>query len=57
MKKFYCSDAGFDCKAVVYAERDEEILSQAADHARVVHNTLVTAEMAEQLKTLIQEEV
>ncbi len=55
MKKLNCADAGFDCKAVVLAETEEEVLSQAAEHARTVHGTAVTAEMAEQIKTLITE--
>ncbi len=56
MKTLHCSDAGFDCKAVIHADTDEEVLTQAADHARTVHGTSVTPEMAEQIKTLIREE-
>ena len=32
-----CSDLGFDCDAVVRADSDEEVLQQAATHAREVH--------------------
>jgi predicted small metal-binding protein len=56
MKTLHCSDAGFDCKAVIQAETDEEILKQAAKHALDVHKTVVTEEMARQIKTLIKEE-
>jgi predicted small metal-binding protein len=56
MKTLHCADAGFDCKAVIHADTDEEVLSQAADHAFAVHGTSVTPEMAEQIKTLIREE-
>lgn len=56
MKSLHCSDAGFDCKAVIQADTDEEILAQAAQHALTVHNTVVTEEMAGQIKTLIREE-
>ena len=56
MKALHCSDAGFDCKAVIHGETDEEILSQAAKHALDVHKTVVTEEMAQQIKTLIKEE-
>lgn len=56
MKSLHCSDAGFDCKAVILANSDEEILEQAAKHALTVHNTVVTDEMAKQIKTLIKEE-
>ena len=55
MKKLQCADAGFTCDAVILAETDEEILSQAAAHAESVHHTTVTPEMAEQIKTLITE--
>jgi predicted small metal-binding protein len=56
MKTLHCSDAGFDCTAVIHADTDEEVLTQAAEHALTVHNTVVTAEMARQIKTLITEE-
>jgi predicted small metal-binding protein len=57
MKKFNCRDAGFDCTGVIRANSDEEILTQAAQHALTVHGVKVTAEMASQMKTLIKEEV
>jgi predicted small metal-binding protein len=56
MKTLHCSDAGFKCDAVIHAETDEEILEQAAKHALDVHKTVVTPEMAQQIKTLIVEE-
>jgi len=56
MKTLHCSDAGFDCQAVVKAETEEEILAQAAAHAQTVHGVTVTAELAEQIKQLIKEE-
>lgn len=56
MKTLHCSDAGFDCKAVVQANTEEEVLQQAAVHAQQVHNVTVTPELAEQLKTLIKDE-
>jgi predicted small metal-binding protein len=37
MKTLHCSDAGFDCKAVIHADTDEEVLTQAAEHALKVH--------------------
>jgi predicted small metal-binding protein len=57
MKKLNCCDAGFDCPAVVLAESEEEVLKQAAQHALEVHGVMVTAEMAEQIKTLITDEI
>ena len=56
MKTLRCSDVGFDCKAVVKANTDEEILRQAAEHAQAVHGVTITSEMAEQIRTKIQEE-
>jgi predicted small metal-binding protein len=55
MKTLHCSDAGFDCKAVVKGNTEEEILTQAAEHARMVHGVSVTPELANQIKTLIKE--
>ncbi len=56
MKTLNCSDAGFDCEGKISAESEEEILSQAAEHARTEHNIEVTPEMAQQLKTLIRDD-
>ena len=56
MKTLHCSDAGFECQAVVTAETEEEILAQAAEHARTVHGVTVTPELAEQIKQLIKTE-
>jgi predicted small metal-binding protein len=56
MKTLHCSDAGFDCKAVIHAETDQEILTQAAQHAKSVHGVNVTPELAAQIQTLIKEE-
>ena len=57
MKTLHCSDAGFDCEAVIHAETDNEVLAQAAAHALKVHGTVVTEDMANQIKGLIKEEV
>lgn len=56
MKTLRCRDAGFDCEGKISAASEEEILSQAVEHARTEHNVLVTPELAEQLKTLIKDE-
>lgn len=55
MKRLACRDVGFDCEAVVIAKTEAEVLEHAAKHAAEVHNVQVTPEMAEQIKTLIQE--
>lgn len=49
MKTLKCRDVGFDCAAVVTAETAEEVLAQAAAHAREVHGVEVTPEMAEEI--------
>jgi predicted small metal-binding protein len=56
MKTLRCSDAGFDCQGEIHAETVEEVLQQAGEHARAEHNTEVSPEMAEQLKTLIRDD-
>ena len=56
MKQLKCSDVGFDCPADIHANSEDDILSQAAKHALEVHGVTVTAEMAEQVKTLITDE-
>ena len=56
MKTLHCSDAGFDCSAVVQANTEDEVLQRAAEHARTVHHVEVTPEMAEQIKTQIKDE-
>jgi len=50
MKTLHCSDAGFDCKAVIHAATDEEILKQAAEHAQTVHGVSVTAKLLKELR-------
>lgn len=56
MKTLRCRDAGFDCEREIRADKEEDILQQAAAHARSDHNVEVTPEMAEQIKGLIREE-
>lgn len=55
MKTLRCRDAGFDCDQQIQAPTEEEVLSQAAAHARKVHNVNVTPEMAQQIKKLIKD--
>jgi predicted small metal-binding protein len=56
MKVFQCCDAGFDCKHVVRAESEEELLRQVAEHAETAHHVEVTPELAEQVKRLIRQD-
>jgi predicted small metal-binding protein len=55
-KAIYCKDAGFDCAEVIRGETEEEVMQKAAEHAKTVHNTDVTPEMAQQVRALIKEE-
>ena len=57
MKTLHCRDAGFDyCKSVIRAESEEEVLAQAAEHARTEHQVQITPEIADQIRTLIRDE-
>lgn len=57
MKTLHCKDAGFECNGVISGKTNEEVLTQAAQHAKEVHGVTVTPELAAQLTTLIKEEV
>lgn len=56
MKVLRCREVGFDCNHEIRAESAAEILQKAAEHAQLVHHMTVTAEIAEQVKSLIKEE-
>ncbi len=53
MKTLRCRDLGFDCDQEIRAETEDEVLRQAAAHARSQHNVEVTPELAAQVTTLI----
>ena len=38
MKTLTCSDAGFDCAAVIKGDTEDEIMSKAGEHAMKEHN-------------------
>jgi predicted small metal-binding protein len=56
MKVIYCSDAGYDCEAIIIAPTTEEVLNSAIAHIREVHGEKSTPELFEQLTELIKEE-
>ncbi len=56
MFELRCKDAGFDCPGVVHGATKDEVLQQAAAHAREVHHTEITPAMAVQVATLIREQ-
>jgi predicted small metal-binding protein len=37
VKELHCKDVGFDCQGVVRGASDEEVMRQAAEHARMDH--------------------
>ncbi|RMD65733.1 DUF1059 domain-containing protein [Candidatus Parcubacteria bacterium] len=37
-KELHCRDLGFDCDGVIKANTEQEVMAQAAEHARNVHN-------------------
>ena len=55
MKTLRCKDAGFDCEREIHAPTEEEVLAQAAEHAKKVHNVNVTPELAGQIRKLIRD--
>ena len=58
MKTLRCRDAGFDCDAVMRAETEADVLKQAAEHARTVHNLSEISEQAvAKIRTLISDEL
>ncbi len=57
MKILRCKDVGFDCAAVMRAETEAEVLGQAAEHAKTVHNLSEISEQAVQkIRSLISDE-
>ena len=56
MKTLRCREAGFNCDKEIHAATEEEVLSQAAEHAEKEHNVQVTPELAQQIRGLIKDE-
>jgi predicted small metal-binding protein len=55
-KELVCRDVGFDCDAVVKADSEEEVMAQAATHAREVHGLQqIDAETADRIRAQIHE--
>ncbi|GAB2775295.1 DUF1059 domain-containing protein [Salinimicrobium soli] len=56
MKTLHCRDTGFDCEGVIRANTEDEVLGEAAIHAKQMHNLDATPEIAAQLRRLIRDE-
>ena len=37
-KQLNCADVGFECGAQFNADTEEEVMAQASEHAKTVHN-------------------
>jgi len=57
MKILRCRDAGFDCDAVMRAETEAQVMQQAAEHAKAVHNlSEISEQTVTQIRALIRDE-
>jgi len=57
MKTLTCSDAGFDCAAVIKGDTEDEIMSKAGEHATTEHNIKaedMTPELTQKIRGLIR---
>ena len=55
-KTLNCRDVGVDCDATFTGETEEEIMTQAAEHARTAHGfDEITPELAEKARGAIQD--
>lgn len=56
-KVLHCRDVGFDCEGVIRGDTEDDVMQQAAQHARDAHGMEeVTPEIAEQIRSKIQDE-
>ena len=56
-KVLRCADVVGSCDFVARGDSEEDIMKQAAEHARTVHNmNEITPEIAEQVRSAIKDE-
>jgi predicted small metal-binding protein len=56
-KTLSCRDVGMDCDFVAKGETNEDIMLQAAEHARTAHNmNEIPAEVADKVRSAIRDE-
>jgi predicted small metal-binding protein len=53
MLELHCRDVGFDCPEIIRGATKAEVLEKAAVHAKEVHGTQVTPELATRVSALI----
>jgi predicted small metal-binding protein len=56
VKTLACKDTGMQCNWVGRAETEQELLNQATQHVKQVHNMDMTPEKAEMARKVISEE-
>ncbi len=55
MKELHCRDVGFDCEGVIRGESEDEVMRQAAEHARQEHGLdKVDEETAREIRSKIR---
>ena len=55
MKELRCREVGFDCEGVIRAESDDDVMRQAADHARQAHGLdRISDEQAREIRAKIR---
>jgi predicted small metal-binding protein len=55
-RELRCGDVGFDCEGVIRGESDEDVMAQAAAHARDVHGlNEIDDETAAQIRSQIHD--
>lgn len=55
MLELRCRDLGFDCGGVIRAEREDDVLREAAAHARAQHGLIQLDEAAiQQIRGMIR---
>lgn len=54
MKRIACSDAGFNCDAVLEANTEHEVLQLAGKHAQQAHGVTLTPLVAAQIRSIIR---
>ena len=56
-KALHCNDVVPNCEYVARGDSEQEVLQQAAEHARTAHNIAdVTPELADKVRSAIRDE-
>ncbi|MDQ3822795.1 MAG: DUF1059 domain-containing protein [Actinomycetota bacterium] len=56
MKQLNCRDVGFDCEGVIQGETEQDVMSQAAEHARQTHGlTEIDEDLGAQIRQAIRD--